>query len=315
MLRIDGVLKSQLDKSHPIHNIIKGAQEALKMMRLPTFTLEEVKTKESYDAEGNKQHSNGCWMNCSQLYRHDGIDYRIEYYETISGSGDKEMLIPQQLEFDGTGKPLQDVSTDEVFFTIFVARQCERIEELAQYQNEISSRRDWQYTLVRREMNARDKMARDREEAELRLILYNLENDHDKLLDVCYNLHIEPVNKKDWELVEQLANIVLFKDKQGHFNRDMIERFRSIVKPGNPAESKLADLWGFVGKLMNSGILYPAGTANGAWYLDEEKTNKLCQWSSRNGNNAKQESLANYFLTHKDEIPIYEEKMKQLTPA
>jgi len=68
----------------------------------------------------------------------------------------------------------------------------------------------------------------------------------------------------------------------------------------------------FIGRLIDSGIVIPHGTANGAWYLDEAKEHMLCKFNSKTG---KRDALANYFLTHKDEIPIYKEKLALLKPA
>jgi len=91
----------------------------------------------------------------------------------------------------------------------------------------------------------------------------------------------------------------------------MIEKFRRC-KTRYPKEQQLADLMAFVGRLMDSGLLYPAGTANGAWYLDEDKQNLLCKWNAKMG---KRDALANYFLTHKEDIPIFKEIMEQLKTA
>ena len=40
--------------------------------RMQNHPQAEAKRKESFDAEGNKQHSNGGWITCTQRYQHDG---------------------------------------------------------------------------------------------------------------------------------------------------------------------------------------------------------------------------------------------------
>lgn len=310
MLRVNKEDFSALESGNPFLKIFKEAMKALEMLDLPTISIQEAKRKESYDAEGNKQHSNGCYITCSQRYQHKGTSYLVEYYESITYDGDREKLLPLNIDFDGTALELKNEAKEKVFFILFVDPQCEKIPELDEYQNEI--RRMPEYALVQKERDLKQKIAMNREKAELEMILYDLENDHDRLLDVCYNFNIVTERKKDYELVETLMNIVLMKDSKGNFNRDTIERFRSVVKPNVPREQQLADLLAFTGRLMDSGILYPNGTANGAWYLDEEKTQMLCKWNSKMG---KRDALANYFLTHKEEIPIFKEKLEQLKPA
>jgi hypothetical protein len=310
MLRIDGINKAQLPDDHAIHGIIKKAMKSLDDMKLPTITIEEAKRKQSRDADGNIQHSNGCWTQCSQLYRHKGVDYRIEYYESISGSGVNEKLFPIQLDFDGTSKMLKGQSNDEIFFTLFVDPQCEKVPELSPYQNEI--RRFSEFSLVQKEKDLKQKVQQGRERVELESMLYGLEGNHDRLIDVCYNFNIGTQNKQDYELIEQLMNIVLMKDERGNYNRENLDKFRSIVAPENGNEEQLADLLAFLGKLIDSGIVIPHGTAAGSWYLDEGKENKLCSW---NKNIDKKEALGNYFITHKDQIPIFKDKIAQLKTA
>lgn len=315
MLRVNGEELTALQPGNEFLKIYKDAHKQLEYLGLPAITIQEAKRKESFDAEGNKQHSNGCWITCTQRYQHNGTSYVVSYYENMTYQGEKqrEQLLPLNIEFDGTGLELKNEPKEKVFFILFVDPQCEKIEGLDYLQNEI--RRLPEFTLVQKERDLKQKIAMNREKAELEMMLYELENNHDRLLDVCYNFNIGTERKKDYELVENLMNIVLQKDSKGNFNRDMIERFRSIVKPANPNEAQLSDLLAFTGRLIDSGIVIPNGTANGGWYLDEEKTQLVCKWTARSGGNPKRDALANYFLTHKEEIPIYEEKMAQLKTA
>lgn len=310
MLRVNGEELTSLAKDHPFVKIYNEALKALDFLDLPAITIQEAKRKQSYDADGNMQHSNGCYINCTQRYQHGSKSYSVSFYTSITNDGTREKLLPLQLDFDGQAMELKGAPEEVKFLVLFVDPQCEKVEELKQYQNEIT--RPPEYSLVQKERDLKQKIAINKEKAELEMMLYDLENNHDRLLDVCYNFNIQTENQKDYELVERLMNIVLAKDSKGNFNRDMIDRFRSVVKPKNPNEAKLADLLAFTGRLIDSGIVIPHGTANGAWYLDENKENMVCKWNARNGGNAKKDALANFFLTHQEQIPIYEEKMAQL---
>ena len=312
MLRINGEDLTALQQGHEFLKIYKEAFKALEMLELNAITIQEAKRKLSFDAEGNQQHSNGCYITCSQRYQDKGTSYMVEYYESITYEGDKqrEKLLPYNINFDGTAMELRSAPKEMVFFILFVDPQCEKVPELIHYQNEIT--RLPEFSLVQKERDLKEKIRVNKEKAELEMMLYSLENDRDRLLDVCYNFNIDTANRKDYELVEQLMNIVLSRDVKGNFNREVLEKFRSVVKPKEPAEQQFADLWAFVGRLMESGIVKPHGTAAGAWYLDDEKTQKLCNWNAKMG---KRDALANYFLTHKAEIPIYKEKLEQLKPA
>lgn len=312
MLRINGEELTALPQGHEFLKIYKDALKQLDFLDLPAISIQEAKRKESFDAEGNKQHSNGCWITCTQRYQHDGKSYVVSYYESMTYVGEKqrEQLLPLNIEFDGTALELKNEPKEKTFFILFVDPQCEKIAELGNLQNEI--RRLPEYTLVQKERDLKQKIAMNREKAELEMMLYALENNHDQLLDVCYNFNIPTERRKDYELVENLMNIVLAKDQKGNFNRDMIERFRSVVKPKNENEAQLKDLLAFTGRIIDSGIVTAHGTANGAWYLDENKEHMVCKFNSRMN---KRDALANYFLTHQAEIPIYEQKLAELKTA
>jgi hypothetical protein len=310
MLRVDGKELSQLPESHPIVKIMNESRKALKGLGLPTLTIMEAKRKESKDAEGNTQHSNGCYINCVQRYQHGGVSYRIEYYDSIAYDGTKERLLPPSFEFDGMNLDLTSFSDEKIFFILFVDTQCEKIADLEVWQNEI--RRPAEFALVQRERDTRERVRINREKVELEKMLYDLENDHDRLLDVCYNFGVETNQKKDYELIDTLMNVILRKDARGNYNRDTLDRFRSIVKPAEGREQEFGDLNALVGRLIDNGVVIAHGKAAGAWYLDEEKTQKLCTWNIRGD---KKEALFNYLVTHRDQIPIFKEKLEQLKPA
>lgn len=317
MLRVQGADFSTLEKSHPFVKIFNEAFECLDLLGLSKnargnniISIQEAKRKESFDADGNKQHSMGCYIQCTQRYQHKGVTYRLEYYDSITYDGKIEKLLPMQFGFDGTVLELSNEPKDKQFMFLFADPQCEKVPELTEYQNEISY--PAQYSIVMREKDTKSKIKSGRERVELESMLYDLENNHDKLMFVCYNMNIPTENRKDFELVENLINIVLQKDARGNYNRDIIDRFKAAITPETPADTQLANIKAFVGELIDSGLVIPHGGTAGSWYLDQEKTQKVCGW--RAGTD-KKDALLNYFITHKQEIPVYKEKLLKLNPS